>query len=80
MRALAMKELAWTVLAALAPLAPAQMEKRDRELYDRERFLAAAPAVGTTAPDLAMTDLDGRTHRLSEYRGRIVVLIKGGFT
>jgi hypothetical protein len=70
----------WTLFAALAPLATAQMEKRDRALYDRERFLAAAPAVGTAAPDLVLTDLDGRPHRLSEYRGRVVVLIKGGFT
>jgi hypothetical protein len=75
-----MRMLTWTLCAVLAPLATAQMEKRDRELYDRERFLAEAPAVGTLAPELALTDLDGRPHRLSEYRGRVVVLIKAGFT
>jgi hypothetical protein len=66
--------------ATLAALAPAQMEKRDRELYDRDRFLAADPAAGTLAPDLVLTDLDGRQHELSDWRGRVVVLIKAGFT
>jgi peroxiredoxin len=30
--------------------------------------------VGSTAPDFSLTDTHGRTHRLSEYRGKIVVL------
>lgn len=70
------------LLAASLPLAtlPAQMEKRDRELYDRAAFLAAAPALGSVAPDLVLADLDGRLHALSSYRGRVLVLIKGGFT
>lgn len=59
---------------------PAQMEKRDRELYDRAAFLAAAPALGSMAPDLVLADLEGRLHALSSYRGRVLVLIKGGFT
>jgi hypothetical protein len=80
MKALGRKALVWTLFAALAPLARPQMEKRDGDLYDREKFLAAAPAVGTAAPELVSTDLDGRQHKLSEYRGRVVVLIKGGFT
>ena len=66
--------------AALGAAATAQMEKRDGELYDRQRFLAAAPAVGTAAPDLVLTDLEGKRHALSDYRGRVVVLIKAGFT
>ena len=64
----------------LLATAAAQMEKRDSELYDRQQFLAAAPAIGTEAPDLVLTDLDGRLQALSSYRGRVVVLIKGGFT
>lgn len=63
----------------LAPL-PAQMEKRDSELYDRAAFLAAAPAQGSMAADLVLADLEGRLHALSSYRGRVLVLIKGGFT
>lgn len=68
------------MVAVFAVAAAAQMEKRDQALYDREQFRAAAPAVGTAAPDLVLADLDGRLHALSAYRGRVVVLIKGGFT
>src|SRR5262249_20065479 len=39
--------------------------------YLRER---RALAVGAPAPEIQGTDLDGRTFRLSEYRGRVVVL------
>lgn len=31
--------------------------------------------IGQMVPDLALSDLDGRLHRLSEYRGRVVVLV-----
>ena len=33
-----------------------------------------AMEVGTLAPDFALPDQEGRTHRLSDYRGRGVVL------
>lgn len=32
------------------------------------------PAVGSPAPDFKLTCLDGNTHSLSDYRGKIVVL------
>jgi len=64
----------------LAGAAGAQMEKRAEELYDREQFRAAAPAVGTMAPDLVLTGLDGTKRTLSSWRGRVVVVIKAGFT
>jgi peroxiredoxin len=35
---------------------------------------ALAAEVGQPAPDFALSDLDGRPHRLSELRGKIVVL------
>lgn len=66
--------------ALLLAAVPAQMEKRDSQLYDRQQFLAAAPAIDTVAPDLVLTDLDGRLQALSSYRGRVLVLVKGGFT
>lgn len=34
----------------------------------------AAVAVGTTAPDFALTDLNGKVHHLSDYQGKVVVL------
>ena len=33
-----------------------------------------APAVGAPLPDFALTDLEGKTHRLAEYRGQVVVV------
>lgn len=64
----------------LATAAAAQMEKRAAELYDRREFLAAEPAVDTLAPELVLTDLDGRPQALTAWRGRVVVVIKAGFT
>lgn len=58
----------------------AQMEKRADELYDRATFRADAPAVGTMAPDLVLSDFDGRLQALSAFRGRVVVVVKAGFT
>jgi peroxiredoxin len=37
-------------------------------------FLAAAAEVGKPAPDLSLSDLDGNVHRLSDLRGKVVVL------
>lgn len=34
----------------------------------------AAAAVGKPAPDFTGTDINGKTHKLSDYRGKIVVL------
>ncbi len=34
----------------------------------------AAPAVGQVAPDFTLTDINGQTHSLSDYRGKTVVL------
>lgn len=34
----------------------------------------AAATVGQTAPDFTVTDMDGNTHKLSDYQGKFVVL------
>ncbi len=34
----------------------------------------AAARIGQSAPGFTLTDLDGKQHRLSDYRGRVVVL------
>jgi hypothetical protein len=36
--------------------------------------LHAAPEVGQTAPDFTLTDINGQTHTLSSFRGKVVVL------
>ena len=36
--------------------------------------LASAPPVGAAAPDFSLTDASGKTHALSEYKGKYVVL------
>jgi len=35
---------------------------------------SAVPVVGQAAPDFTLTDLNGQVHRLSDYRGKVVVL------
>lgn len=37
-------------------------------------FAHAAVEVGKPAPDFALVDITGKTHHLSDYRGKIVVL------
>lgn len=36
--------------------------------------VSAAPAIGQPAPDFAATDSNGKTVKLSDYRGKVVVL------
>jgi peroxiredoxin len=37
-------------------------------------FGSEPPAVGTAAPDFSLTDAKGKTHSLSQYKGKYVVL------
>ena len=37
-------------------------------------FAADSPPVGATAPDFSLADVSGKTHSLSEYKGKYVVL------
>lgn len=40
--------------------------------------IAAGLTLGTSAPDIVGTDLDGRALRLSDYRGKVVVVTFSG--
>ena len=68
------------LLLSLATVLAGQMEKRWTGRYDGREFAAAAPAVGTRAPDLSLCDLEGRPWSLHALLGRTVVLVKGSFT
>src|SRR6267378_8300568 len=37
-------------------------------------FAVDSPPVGSAAPDFSLTDAKGKTHSLSEYKGKYVVL------
>ena len=37
-------------------------------------FAADAPPIGSAAPDFSLTDAKGKTHSLSQYKGKYVVL------
>lgn len=62
-----------------SPLA-SQMEKRERELFERRAFEQQAPALETLAPDLCLEGLDGRPWSLGQRLGKTVVLVKASFT
>jgi peroxiredoxin len=42
------------------------------------QFMIKSLSVGRVAPEIAGTDLDGQSFRLSDYRGRVVALIFSG--
>ena len=37
-------------------------------------FAADSPPVGAAAPDFSLPDASGKSHNLSEYKGKYVVL------
>lgn len=71
--------------AQSAPSAPAQPspraneakasgESKPAELKPVAKIAAKGAALGEIAPDFTLKDLDGREHKLSSYRGKVVVL------
>ena len=68
------------VSAAALGWLPAQMEKRDRELYRQKAFEQRSPRIGTQVPDLRLRDLDGHARSLAAERGKTLVLVGGSFT
>ena len=50
------------------------------EAAEFERWLTEGPRIGDLAPDFELADLDGNSVRLSDLRGRPVVLEFGSYT
>ncbi|MBL8861624.1 MAG: redoxin domain-containing protein [Planctomycetes bacterium] len=61
---------------AAEPAMPVEIVRIQRPTAGPERVAppAAKAALGELAPDFTLTDLDGQTHRLADYRGKTVVL------
>ena len=64
----------WTILGAAVLVAAAGglMQRASQRAHIPAGIQVAEN--GDLAPDLALTDLDGRPHRLADYRGRRVLL------
>jgi hypothetical protein len=65
------------LLAARDDLAKVAKLTKDKALAARAEGMAAADrglAIGSAAPEIAGFDLDGTPFRLSDYRGKVVVL------
>ena len=45
-----------------------------------EGFLRDAPQLGALAPNFELPDLEGRHHRLADWRGKPVVIEFGSYT
>jgi peroxiredoxin len=61
-----------SVLAHLGRLGQAHPEYRDST--DRAGFMVRSLTAGKTAPEIAGVDLEGTALRLSDYRGKVVVV------
>ena len=59
------------VVAAASTGAAHSLSQLESALRDREKYFQA---MGEAAPDFALRDADGRTLRLSELRGQVIVL------
>jgi peroxiredoxin len=66
-----MTRASWLILAlaVLAAAAGGWLQRRSAQLHGD-----GAALLGQPAPELTLPDLDGRPHRLADYRGRRVLL------
>lgn len=63
-----------TVLAVMALSAPAMAESHEHDHGAAPAAMTGGPVVGQTAPDFTGTDANGNTVKLSDLKGKIVVL------
>jgi protein SCO1/2 len=71
MRALTLQALALLMLSVVTDARAHSLKELERLLGDRERYFQV---VDKATPDLAMQDADGRSVRIAELRGKVVVL------
>jgi hypothetical protein len=64
----------------LVSVTSAQMEKRDREGFERRAFEQQAPALGAVVDDLLLQRIDGRPWSLGQQLGKTIVLVKASYT
>lgn len=69
-----------TTLGLAVESSTSQMGLRENDLFAPHRFAKVGPAIGSLAPELELTDLEGKKVSLKSYRGKVVVLVKGGYT
>lgn len=72
--------LCLAICSIAASRASGQMGLRENELFGPLAFSSAGPTIGAPAPKLDLKDLAGNSVGLESYRGKIVVLVKGGYT
>jgi peroxiredoxin len=64
-----------TALLLLAALPAAAQEKKNDEKQEEKKEEKLAPAVlGKPAPDFTLNDVDGKPVKLSDFKGKLVVL------
>ena len=78
---------AWWVVALCAVVTlllgwvvPEQRARGEEQKPAPESRRATPPQVGQTVADFALKDVEGKTVRLSDFRGRILVLEFGACT
>jgi cytochrome oxidase Cu insertion factor (SCO1/SenC/PrrC family) len=74
-----MKKRLWTIPLALVGLTLAvsafqQPDKKDDKKEEKKEEKVQTAELGKAAPDFTLKDLDGKTIKLSDYKGKFVVL------
>jgi cytochrome oxidase Cu insertion factor (SCO1/SenC/PrrC family) len=63
-----------SLLILLLCLAAAAAQDKSKKPTKSPAAPGSGPAIGRPAPEIEGEDLDGKTFKLSDYRGKVVVL------